>query len=162
MRIFQMLYLCSVILLLATPPILGQNLCHLWEVREIVFAAEGDYINPYTEVAMWIDLKGPDSEKRIYGFWDGGKIFRIRVVLTKVGDWTWTSGSNQPKDRGLNLKSGSFTACEWSEQEKRANPNRRGIIQATLDGHSLQYADGTPFFLTGDTWWAASTSGTSK
>ena len=26
-----------------------------------------------------------------------------------------------------------------------------------LNGHALQYADGTPFFFIGDTWWASST-----
>ena len=37
------------------------------------------------------------------------------------------------------------------------NPNRRGFVRATANGHALQYADGTPFFLLGDTWLAAST-----
>jgi hypothetical protein len=35
------------------------------------------------------------------------------------------------------------------------NPNRRGIIRATANGHALEYADGTPFFLIGDTHWSA-------
>ena len=39
----------------------------------------------------------------------------------------------------------------------RENPNRRGFVRATPNGHALQYADGTPFFLLGDTWLAAST-----
>jgi hypothetical protein len=37
------------------------------------------------------------------------------------------------------------------------NPNRRGFIKTTPNGHALQYAYGTPFFFIGDTWWASST-----
>ena len=31
------------------------------------------------------------------------------------------------------------------------------MIEATPDGRGLQYADGTPFFLLGDTWWSVPT-----
>ena len=41
-----------------------------------------------------------------------------------------------------------------ARRELAANPNRRGMIRATADGRGLEYADGTPFFLIGDTWWS--------
>ena len=37
------------------------------------------------------------------------------------------------------------------------NPSRRGMIRASANGHAFEYADGTPFFLLGDTWWATPT-----
>jgi len=129
---------------------------HVFEIKEITLEAKNEYQNPYTEIECWLDLKGPDFNKRIYGFWDGGNTFRIRIAATKPGDWTWTSSSNQT-DVGLNKKSGSFSAINWTEQEIKENPNRHGFIEATPNGHALQYADGTPFFFLGDTWWAAST-----
>ena len=115
------------------------------------------YANPYVEVECWVDLTGPGFSQRVYGFWDGGDVFRVRVVATAPGRWSWTSGSNQPADAGLNGKSGSFTARDWTEAEKVENPNRRGFLRATANGHALQYADGTPFFLLGDTWLGAAT-----
>ncbi len=129
----------------------------VWQPLEIHFKAEGNYENPYMEVTMWVDLTGPGFAKRVFGFWDGGKVFKVRVLATSPGEWEWESGSNQPDDEGLNHRKGSFTAKKWSDQQITENPNRRGIIGATANGHALQYADGTPFFLTGDTWWAAST-----
>ena len=54
-------------------------------------------------------------------------------------------------------QSGEFEAVPWSDAEKTANPNRRGMIRATPNGHAFEYADGTPFFLVGDTWWATPT-----
>jgi len=134
----------------------NNNVIHVWEKLELSFEARGSYSNPYTEVEVWVDLEGPGFQKRVYGFWDGGNIFRVRVVATAPGEWFWRSGSNQ-NDPGLNGKKGSFIAVEWTEEEKEENPNRRGFIQPTKNGHALQYADGTPFFLLGDTWWAAST-----
>jgi hypothetical protein len=74
----------------------------------------------------------------------------------KLTQWEWTSSSNQKTDAGLNGKSGRFTAEEWTEKEKQENPNRRGFVRATPNGHALQYADGSPFFMVGDTMPARS------
>lgn len=130
---------------------------HVWELQEIIFEASRDYANPYAEVDCWIELSGPDFKKRIYGFWDGGRTFRVRFVATAPGEWSWRSGSNQPDDTGLNNGGGKLRAVAWSEAEKAENANRRGFVRATENGHALRYADGTPFFMVGDTWLAAST-----
>ena len=37
-------------------------------------------------------------------------------------------------------------------------PTRRGFVRPSANGHAFEYADGTPFILLGDTWYAASTS----
>ena len=129
----------------------------VWEMHEISLTAEGAYANPYTDVTCWVTLEGPGFSERVYGFWDGGGRFKVRVVATAPGDWRWTSGSNQPADAGLNGQAGRFTATGWSEAEKEANPVRRGFLRPTPEGHALQYADGTPFFMVGDTWLAGST-----
>jgi hypothetical protein len=36
-------------------------------------------------------------------------------------------------------------------------PTRRGFIKPTANGHAFEYADGTPYILLGDTWYAAAT-----
>jgi hypothetical protein len=128
----------------------------VWEKVEIALQASRSYQNPYTEVEVWVDLKGPGFDKRCYGFWDGGKTFRVRVLAISPGTWTWTSGSNQ-SDSGLNGKTGKFTATAWHEAEVVKNPCRRGMIKASANGHAFEYADGTPFFLLGDTWWSIPT-----
>src|ERR1035441_8832819 len=93
------------------------NEVHVWEKVELTFHAKGQYANPYTNVEVWVDLKGPGFDKRCFGFWDGGDVFRVRILATQPGKWTWRSGSNQ-KDGGLNDQKGNFTAVEWSEAEK--------------------------------------------
>ena len=126
---------------------------HVWEMQELTFTAETRYENPYTDVTVWIELSGPNFNKKVYGFWDGGNVFKVRVVATHPGVWTWKSYSS-PDDPGLTGKNGSFTAIEWTEEEKEENPLRRGFIKATANGHALSYADGTPYFAIGDTWFS--------
>lgn len=129
---------------------------HVWEKIELTFHAEDRYENPYTEVDVWVDLEGPGFSRRCYGFWDGEDVFRVRMMAPSPGIWHWTSGCSTG-DPGLTGQSGRFEAVRWSEAEKAINPNRRGMIRATENGHAFVYADGTPYFMVGDTWWATPT-----
>ena len=133
--------------------ITAQNVKHIWEKEEIALTAKNSYKNAYTTVTVWVDLSGPGFNKRVYGFWDGGQIFRVRLVATQPGTWTWKSGSS-PEDTGLSGKSGSFNAVDWTEAEKAENPLRHGFVQSTSNQHALEHADGTPFFIIGDTWYS--------
>ena len=147
-------FVLSVILLIFTPlktlNAQDQKPVHIWEKVEVTLTARNSYKNPYTEMIVWLDLKGPGFNKRCYGFWDGDNTFRVRITATVPGTWTWESGS-QPSDPGLAGKRGSFTALAWTETQKAENPSRRGMIQPSANGHAFQYADGTPYFLIGDT-----------
>src|SRR5215472_11013652 len=98
---------------------------HTWEKVDLSFAAARTYSNPYTDVTVWVDLKGPGFQKRVYGFWDGGQVFHVRITATAAGEWSWRSGANVA-DPGLAGKTGSFTALAWTEAEKQQNPLRRG------------------------------------
>jgi len=130
---------------------------HVWEAQEITFQSAREYANPYADVTSWIELEGPGFAKRVYGFWDGDRTYKVRFVATAPGEWHWRASSNHPDDPGLNGGSGSLRAVAWTDAEKLTNANRHGFLRASANGHALQHADGTPFFLVGDTWLAAST-----
>ena len=53
----------------------------VWEVQEITFEAARDYANPYVDVTAGSN-SGPDFKRRVYGFWDGGRTFKVRFVAT--------------------------------------------------------------------------------
>lgn len=142
---------------IALRALLASGEVYVWDAQEITFQSAGDYLNPYAEVDCWIELEGPGFAKRVYGFWDGGRTFKVRFVATAPGEWRWRSGSNQPADTGLNGGSGRLKAIDWTDAQKLENPNRHGFVRATPNGHALTYADGTPYFMIGDTWLAAST-----
>jgi hypothetical protein len=132
----------------ASPPV-----THVWEVQELTFTAKNSYKNFYTDVTVWIDLSGPGYNKRVYGFWDGANTFRVRLVANQPGVWNWKSGS-EPNDPGLAGNTGSFTAIDWTVKEKSENPVRRGFIRPSSNRHALTYADSTPYFALGDTWFS--------
>lgn len=130
---------------------------HVWEKQEITLTSSRSFSNPYTDVVVWVDLAGPGFHKRVYGFWDGGRTFRVRLLATSPGEWEWRS-SSEPFDPGLSGKSGSFHAIEWMEAEKQQNTLRRGFLRPTPNHHALEQADGTPFFVIGDTWYSVGTN----
>jgi hypothetical protein len=140
-----------------SPIMASSSIIHVWEKQELTFTAANTYKNAYTDVIVWVDLKGPGFSKRVYGFWDGGQVFHLRITAIKAGVWKWKSGSS-PKDPGLSGKAGSFKAVDWTEQEKNENPIRHGFLCATSNKHALEYADGTPFFAIGDTWYSVGTN----
>jgi hypothetical protein len=129
---------------------------HVWEKFEITLEARESYDNPYTDVVVWVDLHGPDFKKRVYGFWDGGSVFRVRIAPTTPGLWSWQSGASQA-DAGLCGERGKLEAIPWTEEDLAANPVRHGFLRPTEHGHALTYADGAPCYLIGDTWWATPT-----
>jgi len=139
-------FLCVTLMGMAAP-------IHIWEFQEVTLSATHDYKNPYTDVTVWVELSGPDFKERIYGFWDGGSTFKVRFVAPAAGNWSWKSDADV-NDEGLKGKSGSFEAIEWTEQEKNENPLRRGFLRATDNKHALNFADGTPYFAIGDTWFS--------
>lgn len=125
------------------------------EVQEVGFNASKNYENPYLDVDLWVTLSGPRGENyHVPAFWDGGDRFRVRLVATSPGKWSWSTGA-ATNDPGLDNKSGSFSAIAASEAQKKANPNLRGFIRPR--GTTLEYADGKPFFFTADTVWVAFT-----
>ena len=150
------LTLSVVMVLLGTFNAVMADTYHVWEKVQITLHAKKSYENPYKQVEVWVDLTGPGFKKRCYGFWDGDDVFRVRVLATAPGKWRWRSSSNQ-SDSGLNGVTGDFTAVAWLEAEKQENPCRRGMIRASANGHAFEWADGTPFFLLGDTWWPVPT-----
>src|SRR4051812_21003280 len=85
---------------------------HVWQKHELTFTSARTFANPYVDATLWVDLSGPGFNKRVYGFWDGGRTFKVRVLATAPGTWQWKSGSS-PEDPGLSGKSGSFAASDW-------------------------------------------------
>jgi hypothetical protein len=92
-----LLALCFAGVLLVLPAAAqGVGKLHVYEKVELVFSSAGSYLNPYTDVEVWVDLKGPNFSKRCYGFWDGGRTSRVRLTTLAPGTWSWVSGSNPP------------------------------------------------------------------
>lgn len=72
-----------------------------YEPFEATMVSSGKHDNPYTDVTLEADLRGPDGKRIVLpGFWDGSGTWRIRFAPTRVGTWTWRTRSNDPELHG--------------------------------------------------------------
>jgi len=76
---------CLILILGAAAATQAAAPVHIWEKQEVTLTAARYYANPYTDVTVWLDLSGPGFRKRVYGFWDGGQVFRVRLLATAPG-----------------------------------------------------------------------------
>ena len=154
--------------LLASPPAIGaQDEVRTWDVVEIELTADGPAMaNPYVDglpeggdgyVTALFRGSGGEAEgleMALTGFWDGGATWKVRFAPPLPGEWTYRT---QSRDSGLDGREGRFDCHPRSEEEKVENPTRRGFVRVAGDGpragRHFEYADGTPFFWLGDTWW---------
>ena len=137
-----------------------------WEVYEIELIAQRKLDEPYvdglpdggpayvTVVFRHEESQAGKGEYRTGGFWDGGRTWRVRFSPPLPGPWSYRSMSSDP---GLNGKTGRFRCAGWSDEQKQANPTRRGFVRVCRTGRRggryFEYADGAPMLWLGDTWW---------
>lgn len=106
--------------------------------------ATGEYSNPYRDLEAEAILKSPDdSQRRLPLFWDGGKIWKLRVSPDRLGEWSFAVRS---RDQGLNEQTGRFTCV--------ASTNRGSLEPMRGFPHHFQYQNGEAMWFMGDTAWA--------
>jgi hypothetical protein len=117
----------------------------LWGRWEAEFTADaptgGDAVFPLT-------LTAPDGGTReIDGFWDGGRVWRVRFSPDQEGVWHYRIGGGEI---GPAPEMGSFEVRR-SDSENRFLAH--GPVRVSVNGRYLAHADGTPFFWLADTGW---------
>jgi hypothetical protein len=76
---------------------------------DIVLPASADFPNPMQDVDLTAVLQGPNGQELIVpGFWDGGRMFRIRFTLTAPGEWSYMTVSSDP---ALDAQAGTLDAA---------------------------------------------------
>ncbi|MFC9325726.1 DUF4038 domain-containing protein [Kitasatospora sp. NPDC057015] len=113
-------------------------------VAEWVLRAHQPRANPYTEVVVSAEFRGPRGQVRtIEGFFDG-EAFRVRFSPDESGPWT-VGVTSLPRDAGLRLEAGFEVLPD-------AGTGAGGPVRAVPGtGWGFTDADGRPVFLLGDT-----------
>ncbi len=144
----------------------AQQFIRTWDVYEITLESGKLPSNPYQSLltegrpayvtAVFTGISGECSGKTVTvpGFWDGGKIWKIRFAPPMAGTWKYVTVS---ADKKMSLKSGQVIVTGWNDGELKSNPARRGFIfvnkTGSRAGRYFTYSDGTPFLWIADTWW---------
>jgi len=112
-----------------------------WDVGEITLSSDLVHANPVHDVTLSAEFRSPSGKMfRPEGFFDGGHVWKIRIMPGEEGRWTFRTVSN---DAELSGKSGSFTVS--TPRDGDHGPVRVAGI------YHFAHADGTPYFLLGTT-----------
>lgn len=116
------------------------------EVEIPLVAGSTGALNRYKDVWLKGIFHGPTKTIEIEGFWDGGDVWKVRMVPTEVGVWTYTISGSEASF----TTTGSFTCVD---------SDAKGFIRVNPDNpYTFMYEDGTPWLWRGETSWRGFTS----
>ena len=122
-----------------------------WSRFETAFKSGILYSNPLQEACLTVTFASPLGEtSQVYGFWDGGRTWRVRFAPDMPGRWTFKTACSDAANRDLDGRTGEFL-CSAPVGENRFD--RHGPVQLSRDHRYLVHSDGTPFFWLADTVW---------
>jgi len=117
----------------------------IWHRWETSFDADAD-----PDTRLTIVVTSPDgTNRRVDGFWDGGRTWRMRFMPDRQGTWKYRTTS-QPARNGLDGRRGQFV-CGKPTGETRFQ--QHGPVRVSADGRYFEHADDTPFLWIVDTAW---------
>jgi hypothetical protein len=86
---------------------------------EVVLRTTNPHPSAYTDVRLVATFRGPTRSITVSGFWDGGSLYKIRMLPTEAGTWHWSTSSNHAE---LDGQGGSFECVESSRGFVRVQP----------------------------------------
>jgi len=110
---------------------------------EAEFTSSNSYNNPYVDVSLSALVTSPSNRTfRVDGYWQGADRWKLRIMPTELGAWSFITSSNDPD---LDSLSGNFTCIASS---------RAGMLMVNPDfPYSFKLSNGKPFFWMGETNW---------
>lgn len=118
---------------------------------ELTFTAKHTYTDPFNQVTLDVEFTDPRGNKlRIPAFWDGNNKWKVRYASPILGIHRFHSLSSVTDDKGLDGVTGKVQVEAYKGKNLLF---RHGALRVADDKRHFAYADGTPFFWLGDTWW---------
>lgn len=131
-----------------------------WGRFEHTFRSSVNYPNALQDATLTVLVTSPLGEtNRVYGFWDGGRTWRVRFSPNQPGRWSFTTICSDASNRGLHQQSGEFVCTAITGQSRF---NQHGPVRVARERRHLEHADGTPFFWLADTVWDGARLSTPK
>ena len=154
-RIFLAVVFTCTVALAANDPVVPK-----WGRFEQSFESAVKYENPLQDATLSVVFLSPLGEtNRVYGFWDGGKTWRVRFSPNMPGKWGWAAVCSDAANKGLHSQSGTFLC---TAPTGKARFDQHGPVRVSRDGNSLEHEDGMSFFWLADTAWNGALLSTPK
>ena len=115
------------------------------------YSSGKQYSDPFNQVDVDVIVTTPQGhEERVPAFWAGGSIWRVRYAPPVPGTYRLRSVCSDTANKDLHNVSSVLNAEAYTGE----NPHyKNGVLKVAQDRRHFEYADGTPFFWLGDTWW---------
>ncbi len=121
-----------------------------WTVFEASFETANKYANPFTDIEVNVVFQNLESQWIVPAFWAGGKKWTVRFAPPVEGKYKYRIECTDKSNKDLNRIGPSFSVFKY----KGNNPLlKHGFLKVSAGSRHFEYADGTPFFWLGDTWW---------
>jgi Protein of unknown function (DUF4038)/Domain of unknown function (DUF5060) len=136
----------------ASKPILSENKPAIAGMpTEWSYASGKQYSDPFNQVDVDAIVTTPSgTEERVPAFWVGNSTWSVRYAPPAPGQYKIRSACTDSSNRDLHGQSITLDVQPYTG----TNPHyKHGTLKVGPDGRHFQYADGTPFFWLGDTWW---------
>jgi len=120
-------------------------------MTELEFVSATTYADPFNDIELDVVFKQPGGkEMKVPAFWKGGNRWAVRYSSGIRGTHSFKTVCSNTGDSGLHQQKGAVNFVAY----KGTNPLYiHGAIKVADDNRHFAYADGTPFFWMGDTWW---------
>ncbi len=126
-----------------------------WERFELTLKSRHAYTNALQEAEVRVLFVSPLGEtNRTYGFWDGGKTWRVRFAPNFPGRWRYYTMCSDTANACLHEQTGEFL-CSVATGNSRFGEH--GPMQAARYLQLVGHADRTPVLWLGDAAWDATT-----
>ena len=121
-----------------------------WCVFETSYESANAYPNAFTDVEVDVVFAQGDRHWKVPAFWAGDKKWIVRFSPPLQGNYTYRVGCTDKSNLGLNGSEQSLSVTAYAGD----NPLlKHGPLRVSANKRHFEYADGTPFFWLGDTWW---------
>jgi len=128
------------------PPTAAEERLVEWTIE-----SRKNYLDPFNDVDVDVIFAGNGGTWRVPTFWRGGNRWTVRFAPPSPGKYMYHLESTDRSNPDLNGHSGEITVTPYSG----ANPLfKRGMPRVSRNKRYFEYADGTPFYWLGDTWWS--------
>src|SRR5277367_5577669 len=122
-----------------------------WGRFEQTFKSSANYENPVQQCTLKVSFTSPSGGTNyVYGFWDGGKTWRVRFSPDQPGRWTYRTSCSDAANERLNNQTGEFLCTSATGQSRFA---QHGPVQIARDHRHFEHADVSPFFWMADIAW---------
>ena len=128
----------------AAPPATQERMVE-WTVE-----SHKTYADPFNDVNVDVIFAKDGQSWRVPTFWRGGQQWTVRFAPPEPGEYDYRLESTDANNPDLNGHQGRIRVTAYSGPDELL---RHGMLQVSANKRYFAYADGTPFYWLGDTWW---------